>query len=59
MVAPANATMTHPFSFTYIDSPATTSSTTYTIKIRSSDNATAVQFGTANSDWNIILEEIV
>lgn len=45
-------------SFTYIDSPATTSSTTYTVVLKNSDNATTVKFGETGSQV-IILEEIV
>lgn len=42
----------------FIDSPATTSSTTYTIKLKNSDNATTVEFGQSD-DQVMILEEIV
>lgn len=45
-------------SMTYIDSPATTSSVTYTVKAKNSDNTTQAEYG--NSDDQImILEEIV
>lgn len=59
MTTPANATMTAPWSMSYIDSPASGSLLTYTIKILSSDNTTRVDFGTSNSDWNIILEPVL
>jgi hypothetical protein len=47
-------------SISYIDSPATTSSTTYTVKLRNSDNSTTVKFPTGDTEKAvIILEEIV
>jgi hypothetical protein len=42
---------------TFIDSPATTSATTYAIKIRNDDGATTVRFG-QDADSVIILQEI-
>lgn len=54
----AAQTIISPMHVTFIDSPATTSSTTYAIKIKNSDNATTVGFGT-NEDQVMILEEIV
>lgn len=43
----------------YIDSPATTSSTSYTVYIRSEDNATQTRVGRSGTGtWVIILEEI-
>lgn len=45
-------------SITYIDSPATTSSTTYSVKIRNDDNATNVTFGVNSETQVMILEEI-
>lgn len=47
-------------SFTYIDSPATTSSTVYTVKFKNSNNSTNVSCpGNGCTFGSIILEEIV
>ncbi len=54
----ASATTRCTVPMVFIDSPATTSSTTYTVQIRSSDNATSVTF-CAGETAVIILEEIV
>lgn len=43
--------------FSFIDSPATTSATTYTVRIRNSDNTTLTNFG-ITQDQIMILEEI-
>lgn len=52
-------TLAAPISITYIDSPATTSSTTYTVAIASSNNTSTVEFLPAgNQKAVIILEEI-
>lgn len=49
-----------PASFVYIDSPATTSSTTYTVAVRSIDNTNSVAFVTGSAELGvIILEEVV
>lgn len=50
-----------PASFVFIDSPATTSSTTYTVFIKNSDNATNVRGPITNAGETgvLILEEIV
>lgn len=45
-------------SFIFIDSPGTTSATTYTVKVRNDDNATTIGWGNT-FDTVIILEEIV
>lgn len=42
--------------FSTLDSPATTSSTTYTVKIRSDDNATTVGFGISGLQTIILME---
>ncbi len=44
---------------TYIDSPATTSATTYTVYIKSSDNTTSCTFNNGGQTVVMILEEIV
>ena len=49
----------NPYSFTYIDSPATTSSTTYQVFIRSLDNVSNAQAGRADVLSVILAEEIV
>ncbi len=46
-------------SFVTVDSPATTSSTTYSVKIKSADNTTTVVFGQASTQQSMVLEEIV
>lgn len=47
-------------SYSYIDSPATTSSTTYTMQIASTDNTNNVEYAPGTAVKNvIILEEIV
>lgn len=46
-------------SFSYIDSPATTSSTVYAVFFRSDDNTTSVQIGRTDVVSSIIAEEIV
>lgn len=51
-------TMTLPVSMCFYDSPATTSATTYAVKIRSVDNATSVSFGSTPTQ-SIILVEIL
>ncbi len=48
-----------PVSFTYIDSPATTSATTYAMQMRNTDNTTTLQAGDTNLTQIMILEEIV
>jgi hypothetical protein len=40
-----------------VDSPATTSATTYNVRIMNDDNATTVEFG-VGSDYSMLLEEI-
>ncbi len=56
----ATATSRGMGSFCYIDSPATTSSTTYTVKLASADGSSNVSFPTASGETAvIILEEIV
>jgi hypothetical protein len=60
MVA-GSATLLVPLSFFWIDTPNTTSSTTYTHQIRNNDGSTTVVFG-FNADgetWFIELEEIM
>lgn len=47
-----------PASFSFVDSPATTSSTTYNVRLKNDDNTGTVGFGTASTQV-IILEEIV
>lgn len=47
-----------PCAMSYIDSPATTSATTYQIFIRSTDNATAVTWNASGLKSSMILEEI-
>lgn len=57
---PADVAMRVPLHLTFIDSPATTSSTTYTVKILSSDGANAVIWAPTNAGPGImVLEEIV
>ena len=46
-------------SFSYIDSPATTSATTYQVFFRSTDNSSTVQCGSTTLRSVIIAEEIV
>lgn len=46
-------------SCSYLDSPATTSATTYTVKIKNDDNTTTVSFGTSTRTQSIILQEVV
>ncbi len=48
-----------PVSFTFIDSPATASSVTYTIFIRNDDAATTVSTPIANGQDQLIVEDIV
>lgn len=49
-----------PGSITYIDSPATTSSTTYTLALASANNSSAVEFLPAGGQVAVvILEEVV
>jgi hypothetical protein len=48
-----------PITIVYIDSPATTSSTTYQVFFRSSNNSTTVTVGTATGLSVIMAEEIV
>lgn len=48
-----------PISIVFIDSPATTSSTTYTVAIRSSDNSSDVEWNVLANTAVIVLEEIV
>jgi hypothetical protein len=57
-VTGASGQISIPISVSFIDSPATTSATTYAVKIKSSDNATAVSLGITCTQI-IILEEIV
>lgn len=53
-------TMRAPAAFSYIDSPATTSATTYTVCLRNNDNTNAVTFPSASTETCvIILEEVV
>lgn len=47
-----------PVAISFIDSPATTSSTTYAAYIKSQDNATTVTLGATNVASTIILEEL-
>lgn len=54
----AGVSLAVPAAIVYLDSPATTSSTTYTVKIRSSDNATSTSLGGANQTQSIVLLEI-
>lgn len=55
--AGSTTTVIHvPGSGMYYDSPATTSATTYTMKVRSSDNVTNVVFG--NGQMSITLIEV-
>jgi len=57
---PASSTTRSMATFVYVDSPATTSSTVYTVVLLSSDNASTVSFPTALAETaTIILEEIV
>jgi hypothetical protein len=51
-------TLESPISLVYIDSPATTSLTTYSIQIRNADNVTTVQYGKSSQNQVIIVEEI-
>ena len=48
-----------PAAVAYIDSPATTSSTTYTVQIRSTNGVNAVSVNPDTSTWVIILAEVV
>lgn len=48
-----------PVAITYIDSPASTSSQTYSVKLRSADNASNTTFGTNGATQVMILEEII
>jgi len=48
-----------PCNLTFIDSPATTSSTTYTVYLRNDDAATSVSVNSVGGTWVMILEEIV
>lgn len=48
-----------PVQFTYIDSPATTSATTYQVFFRNSNNSTTTLCGSTNLRSTIIAEEIV
>ncbi len=48
-----------PVSMTYIDSPATTSAVTYSVKIANTGGAVTVSFGGVNEKQVMILEEIV
>lgn len=43
-------------SFMYYDSPATTSSTTYTVKLKSTDNTNTVKFGNGGAQIMILIE---
>ncbi len=45
-----------PASIVYIDSPATTSSTTYAVGLRSTDNTTTVAFGDTQTQSMILME---
>lgn len=45
-----------PASLFYVDSPATTSATTYNVRIRNSDNVTTVGFGTGFGQVMILME---
>jgi len=47
-----------PYALAYLDSPATTSSRTYTIQIRGDDGATTVSFGINNYPQSITLMEV-
>lgn len=55
----ANVGLEVPVSLAFIDSPATTSSTAYTIAIKSSDNATTVRFNNQAALASIVLIEVV
>lgn len=52
-------TLYFPVTIVFIDSPATTSSTTYTVYMRNDDNATAIKMSELTLGSTIILEEIV
>lgn len=54
-----DAAFDSPFSFCYIDSPATTSATTYTVQIRSTNNTNTVTVNPNANTWVIILVEVV
>ncbi len=60
VVTPAAANDVVPISFSYIDSPATTSSTTYQVFFANGDNANIVEWNRNNSCLCVIMaEEIV
>lgn len=48
-----------PWSAVFIDSPSTTSATTYTVYVRNDDNVTSVSFGNTGLTQSIVLGEIV
>jgi hypothetical protein len=48
-----------PSTLTYVDSPSTTSATSYTVYIKNDDNATSVVYGVGSLTQTIILMEIV
>lgn len=54
----AGTSLLAPASMTYLDSPATTSATTYFVKIRSSDGATTANWGTTNLSQVMVLLEV-
>lgn len=47
-----------PITITYLDSPASTSSLTYDVRVRNSANAITVGFGVSNTTQSIILIEV-
>jgi hypothetical protein len=47
-----------PCTLSYMDSPATTSATTYAVQIRNIDNATTIQWGQSNTTQSILLVEV-
>ncbi len=51
-----SGTLIGPGSLTFYDSPATTSSTTYAIKLQSSDNTNTVDFGITGTQSIILIE---
>lgn len=50
------ANMQSSITLSWLDSPATTSSTTYTVKIRNNDGATAVVWGNTSTQFIILME---
>ncbi len=48
-----------PTTFAYVDSPASTSSLTYTVQVRSSDNVNSVSFNVQSETASIVLLEVL